>query len=148
MLACADRRVFCQTLTGSDGTRTDRPLRVLVVDDDVDTAQSLALLLRLFGHESHAALSGASALASARQLAPDVVFLDLLMPEVDGFEVARQLRQQSLPRKPVLIALTGYGDDAYRRRCADAGFDFHLLKPVEPEDLRQLLAAWQGDRTC
>lgn len=143
MRACPDRRLSCHSHGSSAEASTVRPLRVLVVDDDEDTAQSLALLLRLFGHESHAAHSGASALARAGELAPDIVFLDLLMPEVDGFEVARQLRQRCLNPKPVLIALTGYGDETFRRRCHEAGFNFHLLKPVDPEDLRQLLAAWK-----
>jgi two-component system CheB/CheR fusion protein len=144
MPACLDHRITCQVhLEDTEVVAVHRPLRVLVVDDDADTAQSLALLLRLFGHECQAADNGVSALTHAEQLRPDVVFLDLLMPEVDGFEVARRLRQQTPRPQPVLIALTGYGDAAHRQRCDEAGFDFHLLKPVDPEDLRQLLAAWK-----
>src|SRR5437870_4862557 len=96
--------------------------RVLVVDDNVDAADSLAVLLRLQGQEVHAAYDGPTALEVARNCRPDVVLLDVGMPEMDGYEVARRLRQQPGMEHALLIAMTGWGQEEDRRRSREAGF--------------------------
>ncbi len=118
--------------------------RVLVVDDNADAAESLALLLGLAGHEARVAHNGPDALRLAESDPPELVFLDLGMPGMDGFQVARRLRQ--LPGRDglLLVALTGWGTQEDRRRTAEAGFDRHLVKPVEPQALEELLAGLTG----
>jgi CheY-like chemotaxis protein len=118
----------------------DRRRRVLVVDDSTDSAESLARLLRRWGHEVRVAYDGPSALAAARSTAPEVVLLDIGLPGMDGYEVARQLRQDPDLNDTVLVALTGYGQATDRRQTHNAGFDQHLIKPVDPGLLRTLLA--------
>jgi CheY-like chemotaxis protein len=113
--------------------------RLLVVDDNQDAANSLAMLLRLQGHEVRVAFSGMAALEMTKTYTPDVVFLDIGMPGMDGYEVARRLRQTPGLEKTVLAALTGWGQQEDRRRTAEAGFDHHLVKPPEPEVLEKLL---------
>jgi PAS domain S-box-containing protein len=115
--------------------------RILVVDDNADSALSLALLLRLGGHEVRTALDGESGLHVAREFRPQVVLLDIGLPRMDGYEVARRLRaeEKGAPRLLVL-AMTGYGQDEDRRRSREAGCDHHLVKPVDPDELRRLLA--------
>ncbi len=125
---------------------TDRALpayRVLVVDDNVDAADSLAMLLRLVGQEVRVAHDGAAALTPPQDLCPQIVFLDIGMPGMDGYEVCRRLRRQPGTEKALFIALTGWGQDEDRRRSAEAGFDHHLVKPVEPVALMKLLAGLQ-----
>src|ERR671938_792283 len=107
--------------------------RLLVVDDNQDAADSLAMLLRLQGHEVRVAYSGMAAVEMTKTFTPDVVFLDIGMPGMDGYEVARRLRQQPGLERVVLAALTGWGQQEDRRRTAEAGFDHHLVKPVEPQ---------------
>jgi len=114
--------------------------RLLVVDDNQDAANSLAVLLRLQGHEVRVAFSGLAALEMAKTYSPDVVFLDIGMPGMDGYEVARRMRQQPRLEKVVLAALTGWGQPEDRRRTAEAGFNHHLVKPPEPEALEGVLA--------
>jgi len=117
------------------------PHRVLVVDDNVDGAQSLALLLRLDGHEVRVAHDGPSALEVAASFRPDVVLLDIGLPKgMDGYAVARALRELPGLGETVLVALTGYGQEEDRRRTAAAGFQAHLVKPASPAALRALLA--------
>jgi CheY-like chemotaxis protein len=114
--------------------------RLLVVDDNEDAADSLAMLLRLEGHEVRLTYDGPTALEMAKGYRPDMVFLDIGMPGMDGYEVARRLRQQDGLENVRLAALTGWGQQEDRRRSAEAGFDHHLVKPVEPKDLLGLLA--------
>lgn len=114
--------------------------RLLVVDDNDDAARSLAMLLRLQGHDVQVANDGASALEVATALRPALIFLDLGMPGMDGYEVARRIRQTAGLQQTVLAALTGWGQQEDRRRTAEAGFDHHLVKPVEPKVLENLLA--------
>jgi PAS domain S-box-containing protein len=114
--------------------------RVLVVDDNQDAAESLAMMLRLAGQDVLTAYEGRSALTQAQGFRPEVVFLDIGLPGMDGYEVARRLREQQSPEKPLIVAVTGWGQEEDRRRCYEAGFDGHLVKPVEPELLRQFLA--------
>jgi PAS domain S-box-containing protein len=115
------------------------PRRILVVDDNVDAAESLAMILRLEGQEVRVAHDGPSALEAAPVYRPEVVFLDIGMPGMDGYEVARRLRQVPGLEGTVLIALTGWGQDQDRRRSQEAGFDRHLLKPVERRSLAEVL---------
>ncbi|MCE9566344.1 MAG: PAS domain S-box protein [Planctomycetes bacterium] len=113
---------------------------LLVVDDNRDAADSLAELLRLHGHEVRVAHDGPAALALAHSYRPDLIFLDIGMPGMDGYEVARRLRKTPGLGHTVLAALTGWGQQEDRRRTADAGFDHHLVKPLEPKALEGLLA--------
>jgi signal transduction histidine kinase len=113
--------------------------RVLVVDDNADAADSLALLLRVGGHEVRLAYSGPDAVAAAGAFRPHVILLDIGLPGMDGYEVARRLRAGPAAGA-VLAALTGYGQDEDRRRAAAAGFDHHFVKPVPPEAIQDLLA--------
>ena len=118
--------------------------RLLVVDDNQDAANSLAMLLRLQGHEVRVAFSGPAALEITKDYSPDVVFLDIGMPGMDGYEVARRLRQQPGLEKVVLAALTGWGQQEDRRRTAEAGFNHHFVKPPEPKVVESLLAGLQS----
>jgi PAS domain S-box-containing protein len=115
-------------------------MRILVVDDVVDAAETLAGFLRLQGDIVHVAHDGRAALALAEQMGPEVVFVDLQMPEIDGLEVARRLRGRVEARRMFLVALTGFGQPEDRRQTAEAGFDHHLTKPVDPAAVRALLA--------
>jgi PAS domain S-box-containing protein len=115
--------------------------RVLVVDDARDSADTLARILRMLGHEVRAVYDGPEAVAAAREFRPETVLLDLSLPAMDGFEVARRLRAEPGLDGLRLVALTGYGGEADRARTRDAGFDAHLTKPVELDALRALLAA-------
>ncbi len=118
-----------------------RPLRVLAVDDCPDTRATLLLLLRFWGHEARAVADGPSALEAAAEFLPDVILLDIGLPGLDGFRVARRLRQLPGLGKPLLVALTGLGAAADVGRALAAGCDRHLLKPVQTELLRELLRA-------
>ncbi len=113
--------------------------RLMIVDDNRDAADSLALLLRLQGFEVRVAHDGPAALELVKDYRPEMIFLDLGMPGMDGFEVARRLRRQSGLHDVRLVALTGWGQQEDRRRTAEAGFDRHLVKPVEPKALEDLL---------
>jgi PAS domain S-box-containing protein len=114
--------------------------RILVVDDNHDAAVSLATMLRLTGYEVHTAHDGIEAVAAAEEFRPDVALLDLGLPGQSGYDVACRIRERPWGKEVVLIALTGWGQQADRHRSTEAGFDHHLVKPVEPEALRQLLA--------
>jgi CheY-like chemotaxis protein len=116
-----------------------RRLRVLVADDNHDAAESLRLLIESLNHEARAAYDGRSALALARTFEPEVVMLDIGMPQMSGYEVARELPHPG-GRKPVIIAVTGWGQTADRLRSRDAGFAHHFVKPVSEETLRSVLA--------
>jgi CheY-like chemotaxis protein len=119
-----------------------RPLRVLVIEDNSDAAETLGDLLRLFGHEAEVALSGPAGLDVARNLRPDVVLCDIGLPGMDGYSVADSLRSEPATQATRLVALTGYSRDSDRQRTRDAGFDLHLVKPVEPLELKRLLEEW------
>ena len=114
--------------------------KVVVVDDNVDSAESLALLLRLSGHEVHVAYQGSAALDVVKSNRPEIVFLDLDMPDVDGFEVAHRIRQTRGLENVALVALTGLAQKDARRRTREAGFDHHLTKPADLDALHELLA--------
>jgi CheY-like chemotaxis protein len=114
-------------------------LRILVVDDNEDAAEMLALVLRTRGFEVALAVDGEQALALARAHPPHVVLLDIGLPGIDGYEVARRLRAMPSSVRPVLVAVTGYGQPADRERSREAGFDHHLVKPMAIETLLPLL---------
>ena len=124
--------------------RPDAPLRlrhVLVVDDNVDAADSLAMLLRLEGQQVTAVYDGAAALAQAEGAPPAIAFIDLGMPKMDGYELARAFQSRPALQGVMLVALTGWGQPEDRQRTAEAGFHHHLVKPVDMQTLRRLLAA-------
>jgi CheY-like chemotaxis protein len=113
----------------------------LIADDNRDAADSLSLLLELSGHEVRVAHLGQTALSLAQTFRPDVAFLDIGMPDMSGYEVARALRQEPWATSLQLIALTGWGQEDDRRRALEAGFDLHLTKPVDPDLLQRLIAS-------
>jgi len=115
--------------------------RVLVVDDNEDGAESLALLLTLNGHETHVAHDGVEAIEVAERERPDVVLLDIGLPGLNGFEVSRLIRERAWGKDLVLVAVTGWGQDEHRRASTEAGFDAHLVKPVDHDALMALLAS-------
>ena len=117
-----------------------RPLRILVVEDNVDAAESLATLLRVWGHDVQVVHDGLQALDAARGRRPEVVLLDIGLPGLDGYQVARRLREDLGLGGALLVAMTGYGQPEDRRRSREAGIHHHFVKPVEPFVLRNLLA--------
>jgi CheY-like chemotaxis protein len=119
--------------------RAGKPRRVLVVEDNADTRESLRTLLRAWGHEVEVAGDGAEGLAKALGWRPEVAVLDIGMPRLDGYEVARRVRP-AVGGEVRLIALTGYGSAEDRERAFAAGFDHHLTKPADLEELRRLVA--------
>ncbi|HEY7887996.1 MAG TPA: response regulator [Steroidobacteraceae bacterium] len=114
--------------------------RILIADDNNDALESLATLLQLSGHEVYTATNGGTALQSAERHLPEVVLLDIGMPLLDGYEVAKRIRAQPWGQRITLVALTGWGQDSDRRRSREAGFDSHLVKPLDLETLIDLLA--------
>jgi two-component system CheB/CheR fusion protein len=121
--------------------------RILVVDDNRDSADSLAMLLRLVGHEVRTAHDGRQALVVAAAYRPDLVLLDIGLPGLDGFTVARHLRSQPELAGAVLVALTGYGSDEDRRQAQAAGFNHHMVKPLDLDALQELLTALEPHDT-
>jgi CheY-like chemotaxis protein len=129
----------CDDLTTAAG-----PLRILVVEDNADTAATLATLLGLAGHEVHVAHDGPTALDAVQAFPLHAMLLDIGLPGMNGWQVVERLRQRPTHQRPLVIALTGYGQDADRRRSQKAGIALHLLKPVDPNDLLGLLSRFQA----
>jgi len=128
-----------------EGGMTTPRSRILVVDDLRDSTDSLAMMLRAKGHDVRTAYDGYEAVEIALQYRPDVVILDIGMPRLNGYDAARMIREQSSGDSPMLIAVTGWGHDENRLRTKEAGFDHHLVKPVDPAVLTKLLAErWEG----
>jgi CheY-like chemotaxis protein len=121
--------------------------RILVVDDHQDSAASLALMLRLLGNDIRVARDGLEAVAVAERFRPQVVLMDLGMPRLNGYDATRRIREQPWGGEALIIALTGWGQDADRVKSREAGCDGHLVKPVELPQLERLLAELQGART-
>jgi CheY-like chemotaxis protein len=113
----------------------------LIVDDNQDAAESMAMLLQIWGHEVLCAYDGPSALEASATYRPQVVILDIGLPGMDGYEVASRLRESPAAANAVLIAITGYGREEDRIRSRQAGFDHHLVKPVGPDALQKLLSS-------
>jgi CheY-like chemotaxis protein len=126
--------------SNSPDPRPERHLRVLVVDNDRDGADSMAMLVRLWGHDALVAYGGADAIVADPNYLPDVMILDISMPVMDGNELARQVRHLVGREDVLLIAITGHGYETDVRLSMEAGFDHHLLKPVEPSVVAELLA--------
>ena len=122
-----------------DGDHRKR-LQILVVDDNPDIAESTVLFLSQLGYEADAALSGNSALGTARRRPPQVAFLDISMPGMNGFELARKLREMFPDRRLWLIAITARDTDEDCLRCHEAGFDLHFTKPADPSKMAKLLS--------
>lgn len=120
---------------------TDTPFRVLIVDDNIDTAGSLSVLLRIWGYEVRTAHDGASAVEMARGFRPDAVVLDIGMPEMDGFEVASRLRALAEFEQTLIVGSSGYSREADRERAARVGINVYLVKPFDPWRLEAILDA-------
>lgn len=126
----------------SGSPATDNPVhsfRILVVDDNHDSALSLAMMLTIMGHETRTAYDGEAALASAESFRPEVVLLDIGLPKLNGYEVAQRIRESPWGGKTFLIAVTGWGQDEDRARSAEVGLNLHMVKPVEPAALESVL---------
>ncbi len=122
------------------GQPTTRPLRMLVVDDNVDSVLSFSMLLKASGHDVRTAHDGPTAVQAALEYRPDVVLLDIGLPGLNGYEVAKRIRQDPVLKNVVLVALTGYGQEEDRQASLQAGFNHHLVKPARLEQLQQILA--------
>ncbi len=120
------------------GEAPAKPRRVLVVEDNLDTVRSLALLLREMGHKVEYAINGYAAIEAARRFNPEFLVLDLGLPGMDGFELCRLFKRDPVLRPVRVIALTGYSQEDYRRRSLEAGCEEHLIKPVDPTILQRL----------
>ena len=151
--------VFRLPLGADSGTQPPHPLaavaepapsagwRILVVDDNRDAADSLAAILSLSGHQTHIAHDGAQALEMATALRPEVMLLDIGLPKLNGYQVCRALREQPWGKGVVVVALTGWGQDEQRARTSEAGFDAHIIKPVDPDGLASLLVSLRAAAT-
>lgn len=128
------------TKTSEDQTGIDSR-RILVVDDNRDSVQTLSMMLRLMGHETEVATDGLEAIEKARNYQPDVILLDIGLPKLNGYEVCRRIREQSENQNALIVALTGWGQDEDRFKSKEAGFDRHLVKPIELTTLEDLLAS-------
>jgi len=117
-----------------------RSFRILVVDDNQDSALSMAMMLSIMGHDTRTAHDGESAVTTAESFLPEVVLLDIGLPKLNGYEVAQRIRQQPWGESMYLIAVTGWGQDEDRQRSAEVGLNVHMVKPVEPATLEKLLA--------
>ncbi len=117
------------------------PSRILVVDDELDTAQSLAILFRAMGKEVEFAVNAKAALDIAERLQPEMVFLDIGLPDLDGWELARRLRAQAAKRPLRVVVITGRGGDEERRRSEAVGAEAHLVKPVDPAYIEKLVTS-------
>ena len=119
---------------------TPQRFRILVVDDNHDSALSLAMMLSIMGHETRTAHDGESAVATAENFLPDVVLLDIGLPKLNGYEVAQRIRESAWGQSMFLIAVTGWGQEEDRQRSSEVGLNVHMVKPVEPAALERLLS--------
>ena len=129
-----------QVSDDGDQAQPTSDLRILVVDDNRYVAESLAMLLKMMGNNVHTAHDGEEAVTAAREFQPQVVLCDIGLPKLNGYEACRQMKAQAWDKNMILIAVTGWGQDDDRRKSAAAGFDHHLIKPVDPQALMKLLA--------
>jgi len=118
-----------------------RRFKILVVDDNHDSALSMAMMLQIMGHDTRTAHDGESAVATAETYLPEVVLLDIGLPKLNGYEVAQRIREKTWGQTMYLIAVTGWGQDEDRQRSSEVGLNLHMVKPVEPAALEKLLAA-------
>lgn len=120
--------------------------RILVVDDNHDSALSLAMMLSIMGHETRTAHDGESAVLTAESFLPDVVLLDIGLPKLNGYEVAQRIRENAWGKAMFLIAVTGWGQEEDRQRSSEVGLNVHMVKPVEPAALERLLSELPHNR--
>jgi len=127
-------------------TTQNKGRRILVVDDNRDAAISLAMMLRLMGNETLAAHDGLEAIDLAASFCPELMLLDIGMPRLNGYDTARQIRAEPWGKNIMLVALTGWGQEEDRRKSHEAGFDAHIVKPIDPAALEKLLAqpSWRS----
>ena len=123
----------------AEPVQSSKRMRVLVADDNLDSTQTCSMLLEMWGHEVRVANSGTEALEIAEQFQPEVVLLDIGMPDLSGYQVAGALRASPWGKQATLIAVTGWGQEDDKQQASNAGFDHHLTKPVEPLHLQPLL---------
>lgn len=123
----------------ASATAQDAQRRILIIEDNIDAQQTLKLLLEAWGHEVHVASDGRAGIEAILALAPDVAFVDIGLPVVDGYEVARRIAHAGLDKPPLLVALTGYGDPEQRVTALSAGFDHHVVKPADLQRLREIV---------
>ena len=121
--------------------------RILIVDDNQDAASSLAILLKMVGHETRVAHDGPSALGIVDEYKPEVILLDIGMPKMSGYEVCRRIREQADGDGMLIVAVTGWGQEEDRRKSEEAQFDGHMVKPVDPQALMKLLAELHAVKT-
>jgi DNA-binding response OmpR family regulator len=137
--------IILTKLTGSSRSdplgRTTSPRRILIVDDDADGAVSLAMLLTMVGHEITTAHDGLEAIDAGGSFEPHIVLLDLDLPKLNGYDVCRRMRAANWGSQALIVAVTGWSDDAHRMEALAAGFDMHLVKPVSAEVFMTVLAA-------
>jgi CheY-like chemotaxis protein len=134
-------------MPGGANSNDGGPLRILVVDDNRDNADSCSMLLQMSGHHVRTAYSGREALAIGPDFAPHIILLDVVMPEMSGYEVAREVRAARWGQAVMLVAVTGHSMMEDRRKAMDAGFDHHFAKPVEPQQLQPLIDLLRGTAT-
>jgi two-component system, sensor histidine kinase len=134
----AEREAAAQRPPAADGEPQRH--RVMIVDDSVDGAESMSVLLEMLGHEVRVVYEGKAALPTAQEFKPEVVILDIGLPDMSGYQVARALRAHPVSAGALLIALTGYGQQSDRQRTHEAGFDHHLVKPASLEDVERAIA--------
>jgi DNA-binding response OmpR family regulator len=127
-------------------TPTKQGFRILVVDDNHDSALSLAMMLSIMGHETRTAHDGESAVETAETFLPEVILLDIGLPKLNGYEVAQRIREQAWGASMFLIAVTGWGQDEDRQRSSEVGLNVHMVKPVEPAALERILAELRRDQ--
>lgn len=135
-----DNMVDAKPLTAPPIDGTPQRFKILVVDDNHDSALSLAMMLSIMGHETRTAHDGETAVVSAEAFLPDVVLLDIGLPKLNGYEVAQRIRENVWGKSMFLIAVTGWGQDEDRQRSSEVGLNLHMVKPVEPSVLEKLLA--------
>ena len=119
--------------------------RILVVDDNADAADGLAMLLAMEGHDTDTAHDGEEAIDKAASRTPDVIFLDIGMPKLNGYDTCRRIREHPWGKRILLVALTGWGQEEDRLRSSEAGFDEHIVKPADGDTLRKVLASLSAE---
>jgi CheY-like chemotaxis protein len=133
-------------MTGDTQAAPTKKRRILVVDDNKDSASSLSLMLKIMGNETKSVFDGLAAVEAAGEFLPEIILLDIGLPKLNGYDACRAIREQPWSEGMYIIALTGWGQDEDRRRSAEAGFDHHLVKPVEMAILQKLFAEMHGSR--
>lgn len=115
------------------------PLKILIIDDNEPSAKTLGWMMELIGHDARLAFDGSAGIEAAKEYKPDVVLLDIGLPIINGYEACSIMRKDAMFSNTIFIAQTGWGQEEHRQRSKEAGFDFHLVKPIQLEQLRELL---------